>query len=101
MFIQVTVVDPAMEVAMKLLKNFVDKAIKGHVDGQLLQHGAPWRNFPKTGDANKQQWARLQLMDFIEALGNAEFGVRQNLQEWSILVSICGHIYVYLCCARI
>lgn len=77
MYIQVTVVDPAMELAMKLLKNFADKAMKGHVDGQLFQHGAPWRNFPKTDDAKKQQWARLQLMDFLEALGNAEFGVRQ------------------------
>ncbi|KAH8941852.1 hypothetical protein BDL97_14G066900 [Sphagnum fallax] len=77
-YIQVTVVDPAMDAAVALLENFADKAIRGNIDSQLLQHGAPWRHPPKVYNNSRekqQHWAQLQLMDCIEALAYTEFGV--------------------------
>ncbi len=90
-----TVVDPAMDAAVALLETFADKAIRGNIDSQLLQHGAPWRHPPKVYNNSRekqQHWAQLQLMDCIEALAYTEFGVRTDttliVVRSSILVSL-------------
>jgi len=75
--VQVTAVDPAMDAALGLLEQFADKATKGDIDSNLLQYGAPWRDFPKNNNQERrQQWAKIQMMDFVQAFANTEFGVR-------------------------
>lgn len=75
-YLQVTAVDPAMYTALGLLEQFADKAMKGDIDSNLLQHGAPWRDFPRNDDKERrQQWARIQMIDFVQAFTDTEFGV--------------------------
>lgn len=77
MMLQVTAVDPAIDAALGLLEQFADKATKGDVDSNLLRHGAPWRNCPKSDNGEiRQRWARIQMMDFLQAFTDTEFGVR-------------------------
>ena len=65
-----------MDTALGLLEQFADKAMKGDIDSNLLQHGAPWRDFPRNDDKERrQEWARIQLMDFVQAFTDTEFGV--------------------------
>lgn len=50
--------------------------MKGDIDSSLLQHGAPWRDFPRNdGIERRRQWAKIQMMDFVEAFADTEFGV--------------------------
>eukprot|EP01018_Ginkgo_biloba_P012298 Gb_07249 [translate_table: standard] len=74
--LQVTVVNPAMEVALDHLKTFVVDACSQRVQKSRFKHGAPWRHPPKTTENDRCcHWAKMQLMDFVQALVNAEFGV--------------------------
>ncbi|CAL5342363.1 unnamed protein product [Camellia sinensis] len=75
-FLQVTVVNPAMDKALSLLQRFANDARNGKISKDRLRFGAPWRHPPRTDNpALCLEWAKLQLMDFIQSLVNAEFGV--------------------------
>lgn len=75
-FLQVTVVNPAMDKALSLLQRFANDAWNGKIPKDRLRFGAPWRHPPRTDNpALCLEWAKLQLMDFIQSLVNAEFGV--------------------------
>ncbi|XP_058080792.1 uncharacterized protein LOC131228968 isoform X1 [Magnolia sinica] len=75
-YLQVTVVNPAMESALDILQKFAFDALNGRISKDRLHFGAPWRHPPRTDNPNQRlKWAKLQLMDFIQSLVNAEFGV--------------------------
>ncbi|KAI3755620.1 hypothetical protein L1987_55424 [Smallanthus sonchifolius] len=75
-YLQVTVVNPAMDRALSLLEKFALDAQKGKVPKDKLRFGAPWRHSPNKDDPFlRSEWAKLQLMDFIQCLVYAEFGV--------------------------
>lgn len=75
-FLQVTVVNPAMDKALSLLQRFANDAWNGKIPKDRLRFGAPWRHPPRTDNPVLcLEWAKLQLMDFIQSLVNAEFGV--------------------------
>ncbi|XP_057506857.1 uncharacterized protein LOC130790028 [Actinidia eriantha] len=75
-FLQVTVVNPAMDKALSLLQKFANDARNGKIPEDRLQFGAPWRHPPRTDNpALCLEWAKLQLLDFVQSLVNAEFGV--------------------------
>ncbi|MFS7921963.1 hypothetical protein Hanom_Chr03g00243061 [Helianthus anomalus] len=75
-YLQVTVVNPAMDRALSLLEKFAVDALNGKIPKDKLRFGAPWRHPPKKDDpCLRSEWAKLQLMDFIQCLVNAEFGV--------------------------
>eukprot|EP00249_Psilotum_nudum_P015883 c25569_g2_i1 orf=416-2212(+) len=76
-YLQVSAVDPAMDAAIGILEKFADDAWKGKIARSwIFRHGAPWRHPPKCSQFEKRNhWARLQLMDYVEALSKAEFGV--------------------------
>ena len=74
---KITVVNPAMDNALELLKKFAVDARSGKISKDKLRFGAPWRHPPKTDDPTLcMQWAKLQLMDFVQCLINTEFGVK-------------------------
>lgn len=74
--LQVTLVNPAMEAALELLKKFAVDICCERVQESRLRHGVSWRYSPKSTDKDRcYQWAKIQLMDFVQALVNAEFGV--------------------------
>ena len=74
-----------MYTALGLLEQFADKAMKGDIDSNLLQHGAPWRDFPRNDDKERrQQWARIQMIDFVQAFTDTEFGVWYQNRRSSI-----------------
>ena len=71
-----TVVNPAMESALHILQKFAFDVWEGKISDDRLRFGAPWRHPPRTVDATQcLQWAKLQLMDFVQSLVSAEFGV--------------------------
>lgn len=73
---KITVVNPAMDNALELLKKFAVDARNGKISKDKLRFGAPWRHPPKTDDPTQcMEWAKLQLMDFVQCLVNTEFGV--------------------------
>lgn len=75
-YLQVIVVNPAMDRALSLLQKFALDAQKGKIPKDKLRFGAPWRHPPKKDDpCLRSEWAKLQLMDFIQCLVNAEFGI--------------------------
>lgn len=75
-YLQVTVVNPAMNRALSLLQKFALDAQKGKIPKDKLRFGAPWRHPPNKDDpCLRSEWAKLQLMDFIQCLVDAEFGV--------------------------
>nr|GEV53759.1 embryo defective protein [Tanacetum cinerariifolium] len=75
-YLQVTVVNPAMDRALSLLQKFALDAQKGKIPKDKLRFGAPWRYPPSKDDPSlRSEWAKLQLMDFIQCLVNAEFGL--------------------------
>ncbi|CAA6670797.1 unnamed protein product [Spirodela intermedia] len=49
-YLQVTVVNPAMESALDILKKFVDDVRNGKVPDRRLHFGAPWRHPPRSND---------------------------------------------------
>nr|CAN64457.1 hypothetical protein VITISV_008492 [Vitis vinifera] len=59
-YLQITVVNPAMDKALKLLEKFV-------VD--RLRFGAPWRHPPRIDNPTLcSEWTKLQLIDFVQSL---------------------------------
>lgn len=74
--LQVTVVNPAMDKALSLLQKFANDARNGKIPKDRLRFGAPWRHPPRTDNpALRLEWAKLQLMDFVQSLVDTEFGV--------------------------
>ncbi|KAL5571208.1 hypothetical protein UlMin_020805 [Ulmus minor] len=75
-YLQITVVNPAMDRAMELLQKFANEARNGKFSKDRFRFGAPWRHPPKTDDPTLRfEWAKIQLMDFVQSLINAEFGI--------------------------
>ncbi|XP_052178697.1 uncharacterized protein LOC127792286 [Diospyros lotus] len=75
-YLQVTVVNPAMDKALSVLQNFAIDARKGKIPKDRLRFGAPWRHPPHTDNPTLiLEWAKVQLMDFVQSLANTEFGV--------------------------
>ncbi|PKU77220.1 uncharacterized protein LOC110107644 [Dendrobium catenatum] len=75
-YLQVTVVNPAMESALALLQKFSSDVRNGKILKEQLHFGAPWRHPPPTDDpVASLKWAKIQLMDFVQSLVNTEFGV--------------------------
>lgn len=69
--------NPAMESALAIQKNFASDVRNVKVPENKLQFGAPWRHPPRSEDpAASFKSAKIQLMDFVESLVNTEFGVR-------------------------
>lgn len=65
-----------MDKALLFLQKFADDAKSGRIPKDRLPFGAPWRHPPPTDDAAVlKEWAKLQLMDFVQSLVHAEFGV--------------------------
>ena len=70
-------VNPAIDKALSILQKFADDARGGKIPKDRLRFGSPWRHPPKRDDPTLSlEWAKLQLMDFIQSLVNTEFGVR-------------------------
>ncbi|CAN1843427.1 Rab3 GTPase-activating protein catalytic subunit [Linum perenne] len=75
-YLQIIVVNPAMDKAIAILQKFAEDARTGKIPKDRLRFGSPWRHPPKRDDPSKSsKWAKLQLMDFIQTLANTEFGV--------------------------
>ncbi|KAK7407673.1 hypothetical protein VNO78_09682 [Psophocarpus tetragonolobus] len=75
-YLQVTVVNPALDRALEILQKFAIDVYNGKVSEDKLRFGAPWRHPPKSDDPKLQmEWAKLQLVDFVQSLANTEFGI--------------------------
>ncbi|WCJ37491.1 embryo defective 1381 [Euphorbia peplus] len=75
-FLQVTVVNPAMDKALKMLQKFADDVRNGKIPKDRLPFGAPWRHPPNRNNPTVSlEWEKLQLLDFIHSFVNTEFGV--------------------------
>eukprot|EP00850_Spirogloea_muscicola_P017722 SM000155S01651 [mRNA] locus=s155:127554:131057:- [translate_table: standard] len=78
-FLQVSAVEPALEEALQHLANFGRQGGCGQLGLADLKQGTAWRHPPRwraSIESALQQWARLQLTDFLESLAGAEFGMR-------------------------
>lgn len=74
--LQTTVVNPSMQRVLHRLKQFAIDVHDGKVSKDCLRFGAPWRHPPRTENTNaRSEWAKIQLMDFVQSLVNAEFGL--------------------------
>ncbi|KAK4279159.1 hypothetical protein QN277_016909 [Acacia crassicarpa] len=74
-YLQIIVVNPAMDRALEILQKFAIDVRAGKVSKDKLRFGAPWRHPPRTDDPTSNvEWAKLQLMDFVQSLVNTEFG---------------------------
>jgi len=75
-FIQIIVVNPAMDRALEFLQKFAIDVHNGKISEDRLRFGAAWRHPPQIDDPKlHKQWAKLQLMDFVQSLANTEFAV--------------------------
>ncbi|KAG6787236.1 hypothetical protein POTOM_008872 [Populus tomentosa] len=75
-YLQVTVVNPAMDKALEFLQKFAKDAKSGKIPKDKLRFGSPWKHPSKLDNPTQcQQWAKLQLLDFVQSLINTEFGV--------------------------
>ncbi|XP_062028151.1 uncharacterized protein LOC133744041 [Rosa rugosa] len=75
-YLQITVVNPAMERALGFLQKFAVDAHRGNISKDRLRFGAPWRHPPPTDEPTLcTDWAKVQLMDFVQSFVNTEFGV--------------------------
>ncbi|KAL6578163.1 hypothetical protein OROMI_010491 [Orobanche minor] len=79
-YLQVNVVNPAMDKALLLLEKFAVDAQSGKISKNRLRYGSPWRHPPKT---EVQSWAKIQLMDFVQSLVNAGFAINY-FADWSL-----------------
>ncbi|KAM0932340.1 putative P-loop containing nucleoside triphosphate hydrolase [Dioscorea sansibarensis] len=83
-YLQVSVVNPAMESALVMLQKFARDVHDGKIPENRLPFGSPWRHPPRLSDpAVYLKWAKLQLMDFVQSFVNAEFGVNY-LADYSL-----------------
>ncbi|XP_078171011.1 uncharacterized protein LOC144565205 isoform X1 [Carex rostrata] len=73
-YLQATVVNPAMELALDILKKFASDAHQGKIPENRMFFGAPWRQ-PPHAENRQSSWAKIQLIDFIQSFANTEFGV--------------------------
>lgn len=74
--LQITTVNPAMDKALKILQKFAADVRCGQIPKDRLRFGAPWRHPPSDDNPTLSlEWAKLQLLDFVQSLINAEFGV--------------------------
>lgn len=65
-----------MDRALQILQRFAVNAQSGRIPEDRLGFGAAWRHPPRTDNPNKcSEWAKLQLIDFVQCLVNADFGV--------------------------
>ncbi|KAJ3693188.1 hypothetical protein LUZ60_008668 [Juncus effusus] len=75
-YLQVTVVNPAMDSALTILQNFVSDARQNKIPERRMFFGAAWRRIPPAADrVADQKWAKIQLLDFVQCFVNTEFGV--------------------------
>ncbi|ESW18100.1 hypothetical protein PHAVU_006G013000 [Phaseolus vulgaris] len=75
-YLQITVVNPAMDRALEFLQKFAIDVHNGKISEDRLRFGAAWRHPPQIDDPKlHKQWAKLQLMDFVQSLANTEFAV--------------------------
>ncbi|KAK4741994.1 hypothetical protein SAY87_025582 [Trapa incisa] len=76
-YLQVTVVNPAIDRSLKIIKKFAADAQSGRISKDKLHFGAPWRHPPPvaTDSTQRLDWAKLQLIDFLQSLVSTEFGV--------------------------
>lgn len=78
--LQVTVINPAMDRALRILQNFAADARKGKLPKDKLRFGAPWRHPPQSNNPIViSKWAKIQLLDFVQCFANAKFGVKCSL----------------------
>ncbi|CAH9086807.1 unnamed protein product [Cuscuta europaea] len=83
-YLQMTVVNPAMDKALSRVQKFANDVHSGRIPKDKLCFGAPWRNLPHANDqASCREWAKIQLLDFVQSLVNAEFGLNY-LQDCSL-----------------
>lgn len=83
-YLQMTVVNPAMDKALSSVQKFANDAHSGKIPKDKLCFGAPWRNLSHHGDQVAcREWAKIQLVDFVHSLVNAEFGLNY-LQDCSL-----------------
>ena len=76
-----------MDKALHLLQKFAVDAQRGRVPKDRLRFGAAWRHPPQTDDTSLlAEWAKLQLMDYVQSLVNADFGVSCSFAS---AISIC------------
>ncbi|KAK7339744.1 hypothetical protein VNO77_20426 [Canavalia gladiata] len=79
-YLQIIVVNPALERALEILQKFAIEVYNGKVSKDRLRFGAPWRHPPQSDDPKLHgEWAKLQLMDFVQSLANTEFGVNYRI----------------------
>lgn len=86
-----------MDRALSLLEKFALDAQKGKIPEDKLRFGAPWRHPPKKDDpCLRSEWAKLQLMDFIQCLVNAEFGVHSSaIFFFLIIITVLCFVYYH------
>ncbi|KAJ7008543.1 hypothetical protein NC653_007264 [Populus alba x Populus x berolinensis] len=92
-YLQVTVVNPAMDKALEFLQKFAKDAKSGKIPKDKLRFGSPWKHPSKLDNPTQcQQWAKLQLLDFVQSLINTEFGVT------CVLFILYLNSVVFFCC---
>jgi len=84
-----------MDRALEILQKFAIDVRNGKVSDDKLRFGAPWRHPPKVDDPKLcMEWAKLQLMDFVKSLINAEFGVNV-LIFFQFIIFPCGQQFYW------
>ncbi|KAG2397565.1 Receptor-like serine/threonine-protein [Vigna angularis] len=72
----ITVVNPAMDRALELLQKFAVDVHNGKISEDRLRFGAAWRHPPQIDDPMlHKEWAKLQLMDFVQSFANTGFAM--------------------------
>lgn len=65
-----------METALRMVQKFASDVREGKVPENRLSFGAPWRHPPQGDNPHTSyNWAKIQLMDFVQSFVNTEFGV--------------------------
>ncbi|XP_072969539.1 uncharacterized protein [Typha angustifolia] len=83
-YLQVAVLNPAMESALAILEKFASDARERKIPEGRLHFGAPWRHPPHSDSpVSSLKWAKFQLMDFVQSFINTEFGVNY-LADYSL-----------------
>ncbi|XWS30997.1 hypothetical protein CRYUN_Cryun23aG0039700 [Craigia yunnanensis] len=79
-YLQITVVNPSMDKALMLLQKFAIDAQSEKILEDRLHFGAPWRHPPSSEDPTTcMEWAKIQVMDFVQSLVNAESVLSVNI----------------------
>lgn len=76
-----------MDNALSILQKFALDAQKGKIVKDKIRFGAPWKHPPRKDDPFlRSEWEKLQLMDFIQSLVSAEFGVCLSFSCFKLLI---------------